>query len=702
MSETKHRVLVEIDADTKKYEAGTRRVAKDANKLTKDQKKAMGESIANTKKLHQTIGNPQQQSRNAQQELRHLREKIKLINTENRLIRERTRAMSAAITKQRKDYERAERTTVRGGFRKAMGFQNPNDRNAPNWRSRLGAGLGGALRAGIGLGGMGLAALASIPVQAISQDYQAYFSYARQRGGLAGLARGAPFGAGLTTGSVDEFRERMGGLGYSPEESLAGIKSFTRATGSGSAAAPGMRAARALGLETDEVSGIFAELRRGGGSFGEKGYRDFQRVLAAAVKSGVDSSTLPEYLEGVKSLTAGAGGAAGGAVSALPYAQLLAIFEKSGAAGLKGARGASMAGALEEGIKHPGGGDEGLAVVMASMGFGRAGGNTSYYAAKKMMEQGFQGPQGSAAIKNLFDYVDTITGGGEESNLYMEGLMGGRLTLDQIETVRKALTEGASTDDVSKMLEDMTATELDHLTSIDNNIKEFLGATIRSAKIANEDITRGEKNREAIEQMQDAVHKLLEDTLPIVQATLPVIADGITFLGGGITKMVEVAGEIAAYFNDSDMSDTMDAWTQRFRKSDTKFEKMSDLMDTSVSRTLHAAEVASLTGMASTSINELADIGEALASEELSGAVPGSLAETTRTMLESEKGLDLVRLTAVIEALDRNLRARGEDSLLGDDRRATGVSEMLAVLTAYGITLPPSVRAIIDRTGGGS
>src|SRR5690606_19213432 len=151
------------------------------------------------------------------------------------------------------------------------------------------------------------------------------------------------------------------------------------------------------------------------------------------------------------------------------------------------------------------------------------------YQAKKMMQQGFQGPGGANHLKNLFDYVDTITGGGEEANLYLEGLMGGRLSLEQIETVRDALGKGASADQVSKMLGEMTMTELDVLKSIDNNMREFLGASKRAADIQKKDIQRGAEFADPLESIQSMLHQFLMTTMPVVKTTLEAINEALGF-----------------------------------------------------------------------------------------------------------------------------------------------------------------------------
>jgi len=206
-----------------------------------------------------------------------------------------------------------------------------------------------------------------MPFAAVSSDYQAYVSYMRGMASLSGLAQGMPFGAGATIGrmegtdpgTVNAMVKNMAKHGYMPDEVSRAVSAFGRATGNASDTEYGLVAARGLGMDPGAIAQIFTEMRRGSGTFGAQGKRDFQKTLEAGVKSGVNASTLPEYLEGVTSLTARAGSGLGGSVSTLPYAQLLSLFQKSGFAGLQGVRGASVAGALEDAIKRPGGGAEG-------------------------------------------------------------------------------------------------------------------------------------------------------------------------------------------------------------------------------------------------------------------------------------------------------------------------------------------------------
>lgn len=701
MSVTEHEVRVKFTGDTKSVEAGTKRIAKEANKLSKQQKTDFGETLKRQKQTQKLAG-PQQQ--------RQLTGELKKQNQEYRLTNRLLTQMAAGWQRVAQAAKNAAKAVSGGGAGRGRGsggggppgfwagVKRGGDFGGPGMsRYGLGHGLATGARAGIGLAGGGLAALATAPIAAISSDYQAFVTYQRSLGSLSGLNKGARFGAGYTLGGVDKLTEKMGHFGYMPEEVANAARMFGRSTGTSKSAGYGMVASKALGMDVSEISGMFGELRRGAGGFGAEQKSDFQKMLAAGVKAGVDASTLPEYLEGLSSLTGRAGSAAGGAVSALPYAQLLAMFQKSGAAGLKGARGASVLGSLEEGFKSPGGGDEGLAVIMGSLGFGRAGGNTSYYQAKKMMQQGFQGEGGAGNLKNLFDYVDRITGGGEEANLYMEGLMGGRLTLDQLETVRGAFGKGASTEDVDKMLASMTATELDVLHSIDDNMKEFLSAGSRAAHVQKQDIDRGALTADSIERMQDILHDFFNKVAEPIAEVLPRIADGLEFMTSGMTKLVEVFTKESTVIPDAAAAEAA------FDKA-IKLEKVSKQLETnpdSVSDTQLREIVAANAGAAAAirQYGEQESFGASVQEMLEQAAIGLGLTEGNETTADIMGRQRSERIDRAAEALDRlaDRLNRGNDV---DPARINTERELIAAMQALGIAIPAGSRALIDSTGG--
>jgi hypothetical protein len=705
MSVTEHEVRVKFTGDTKSVEASTKRMAKEANKLSKQQKTDFGETLKRQKQT-QKISGPQQQ--------RQLTTELKKQNQEYRLTNRLLTQMAAGWQRVAQAAKNAGKAIAGGGGGAGRGragggggggspgfgagFKAGWGPNPSFSRYGLGHGLATGARAGIGLAGGGLAALATAPIAAISSDYQAWMTYQRSLGGLAGLNKGARFGAGYTMGGMGQLTEKMSHLGYMPEEVSNMARTFGRSTGSSAYTGYGGTAAKVLGMDPSEISNLFGEMRRGAGGFGAAQKSDFQKILAAGVKAGVDASTLPEYLEGVQHLTQRAGGAAGGAVSTLPYAQLLAMFEKSGAAGLKGARGSSVLSALEEGFKSPGGGDEGLAVIMGSLGFGRAGGNTSYYSAKKMMEQGFSGPGGAGNLKNLFDYVDRVTGGGEEANLYMEGLMGGRLTLDQIETVRGAMAGGMSGGDLSKMLEEMTASELDVLHSIDDNMKEFLSAGARAAHIQKRDIDRGGEYSKSIETMQDTLHQFFDNMAPLIKDVLPAISDGLKFMTEGMTELLNFLRDPAGT-SSGGIDAVMDADDARLKAGEAQ-ERLAKLTEGASVEEQQAAiqglfEAARASRDAS-SVDPLTTAGE-IGTSFANLFVP----EDMEAELPSDQAVRVYgeRLAQVVTALDRLADTLGRGDEI-DPAAIRTERQVIAAMTALGITIPAGPRAELDSTGG--
>lgn len=701
MSNTEHRVLVKFEADAKGVEAETRRISKAANKLSKDQKQTFSQSLKTQKDADKVAGPRAQRQTTAELKKQNteIRTSARLLQTLEagwRRVGAAAKSAFKATEGSGMDATRARRSARRqtgfsGGVRAGLG---PN----PNFsRYGIGHGLASGFRAGIGLAGGGLAALATMPFAAVSADYQAYHTYMRSMAGLSGLNKGARFGTGITVGGVDSAaRGALGQLGYSPEETVAGYRQFGRATGSSNDTQLGMTAARVLGMDPTEIAGIFGELRRGGGTFGEKGTKDFQRILQAAVKGGVDASTLPEYLEGLKSLTASASGRAGGNVSALPYAQLLSLFEKSGASGLKGARGASVLSALEEGFKSPGGGDEGLAAIMGSLGFGRAGGNTSYYSAKKMMQQGFQG--GSGQLRNLFDYVDRITGGGEEANLYMEGLMGGRLSLDQIEKVRGAMAQGTPSTQLDAMLKDMTESELDVLQSIDENLAEFLHAAARTTGIQFQSIDRGREYAPTVESLQDMMNTFIHDMMPLVKTTMDRVADALEFLLPGFEGLVQTINKAMGvdaegeHFTDPGFINTqgiervqsaagaLSLARAAADEGDTTDEELRAVMSSAMN---HRQAMHDLYA----NPDFLTSVGEMFGS--ISGASPTDAANAQMR--------DDLRVAA--RALDQLAERMGRGAEV-DPANIRTAEDFTAALTALGIAIPAGSRARVDTSGG--
>ncbi|NJL53734.1 hypothetical protein HC928_00415 [bacterium] len=534
-SQTEHKVLIKLEADAKGVKAGTDSAVKEIKKIQKSTAANSFKEFDMQKKMknlqdpiHKFLKHEAPKlARNKARDLkfehdfhRKIHDIHRKTNKEANSLRIHYQGIGTGLNKMFKGMK----NTFKGpgffkGFSDGMGFKRPGLS-----RQALGRGAAGAVTGGLGIAGGLIGALMGMVFSAVGSDYQQSASYRGSLGQLAGFTPEGPIRGRLTNSRFEKIKNKAVDYGYMPGEVAGHVAGFMRATGTPTGASYGLGAAKMLSMDPSQIASMFGTIRSGSGTFGEQGLRDFKKVMEAAVKSGVDHSTLPEYFEGIQSLTGSAGGRMGGDVSALPYAQLLAMFEKSGFAGLKGARGASVAASLEGMVTNPGGGTEGRAAVMGAMGFGRIGGAASYYDAKKAMQAGFSGPGGAGVLKKLFDYADHITGGGQESNLYLEGIAGGRLTLDQIETVRKAMGSGASQKDVETMLKDMTATELDVLRSIDGHMRAFLHQNRHSARIANQSVERGAQTADSIESMQDTMQDFLKATLPLVVEALNGVA----------------------------------------------------------------------------------------------------------------------------------------------------------------------------------
>jgi len=563
MSDTEHKVLVKFETNTKQLQAAMGQITKQAKTLQKTTAQQTKQALSTNKqaaKIQQQIA--RQAKTQGPQQLTNLKKQNRELTATNRLLQTQTalwgklkRAVGGLFggggggSGGGGSGGGGGRGGSSPGFWRGLGAGLGRSPNLS--RYGIGHGLGTGLRAGIGLAGGGLAALATMPFAAISSDYQAFVTYQRSMGQLSGLNRGAPFGAGYTPNmfnlkdNPNGLTHKLGKLGYMPEEvaSLAG--QFGRSTGSSKYTQYGATAARVLGMDAGEMSGMFGSLRLGSGQFGAAEKSQFQKMLQAAVKGGVDASTLPEYLSGVKALTDKASGSTGGVVSSLPYAQLLSVFNKSGAPGLSGARGASIAGALEHAIKAPGGGEEGQAMMLSALGFGSG---KSYYQALRAQQQGFQTSEGANVVKTMFDYFDRTYGGpGEYSNLALHKVTG--LNLSQIEELRGVLGDK---DKFAELLKESTATELDVLKNIDKNMEEFLKQSARAAEIQIRDITRGERYAETTERIQDILHDFMDQLSPTIEKIIKVLPPVLETLTSGINELVTFFAHPAEYFSLDD------------------------------------------------------------------------------------------------------------------------------------------------------
>jgi hypothetical protein len=189
-------------------------------------------------------------------------------------------------------------------------------------------------------------------------------------------------------------------------------------------------------------------------------------------------------------------------------------------------------------------------MMLAAMGFG---GGASYYEAKRSQQRGTAGDPNF--VKKSMQFVNRAYGGpGEEANLAIEAMLGGRLSLDQIEEVQKAMASGKSQKEIDAMIKEAGATELDVMKEIrdllsggDARDKVLLEQSKRSVGIQNENITAGDAMNESLEAIQDVFRDFIQKTLPAVETVLRNLANLLVDMRPVLESVAEAVNNVAEY-----------------------------------------------------------------------------------------------------------------------------------------------------------
>lgn len=556
MTDLKYKLLIEAEADTK----GIGKLQKELSALYKDQKKASSTAAAalvkqqaKTKDLDKLTG-PGASRKQLASKKEELRLEKQLTDEVRKQTTERRKLLAAN--------KLAERNTFRGGLRRSLGMRQAGDPDGPNWRSRLGSAVGGAFRTGIGMAGGGLAALSMAPVAAVGAQYQAYSAYSRSLAQVSGMGRGMPFGrGGVTSESIRGLAGRGADLGFMPEESVDALHSMGRAVGTRGATGAtdlAMGASRLTGQSIPELAAFMTEQRRGSGSFGTQQRREFQQTLQAAVEAGMDASTLPEYMEGIQTILQGNNGR-GGTTSASQVASLLAMAQRTGIAGLQGARGAQTLTGVNAGVTGAGNVNLGLqplfhAMMMQEAGLGRG---ESYSGAAGRLQQGiFQ--DGGIGIGGVRHVVNSARGAGLSGSDLNQGIVDAGMAQTQAqagEIVRMLDAQGTD-EQLRTLLEHTSETELDVQHEIATNtqrIADLLGAysntqnhgVIGAARTALDNVDLGHEVAGPLEELQrimqqfieGPMHDLIDDVLTELPPLLRTVTDSISQVAAAVHSM---------------------------------------------------------------------------------------------------------------------------------------------------------------------
>jgi hypothetical protein len=398
---------------------------------------------------------------------------------------------------------------VQNGQRRTNRNGQPEKEQQPK-RSVLGT--AGALAGGAIMG------LAGFVIASALRGYQQYIQYGQALGQNIGLSSGKNIRKGIGNA--------MGGkLGFSKIDTAQQSPLMARATG---AIGPRelQQANRATGMEVGEVAQQFGIIRRAGYSFegsGNKqsgtglrsqsaGGKEFQKIFAAGLASGLERARVPEFLEAISKTTEERGGMDVGKVNMQSIAMQLAAWGRGGQAGLQGARGAALFQKMNNSFMAPGGGEWGESFMRQAQGFGRPGGSTDFYTAEKRREKGVEDPQN---LMRLMGEVKAQFGSGQEGALALRELAG--TSLEQSETLLKIYDSNKSVEDKQNEVKDEVAKSKPIEQQSLDAMKNIGGVVKRIATLTDRGIGVGTKAASAIEYVEDLQYKLLEKLLYAIE-----------------------------------------------------------------------------------------------------------------------------------------------------------------------------------------
>lgn len=507
MTDTIKKLGIEVELITDKIASKTRQVTQEFEKIGKTEARISKVSLNSKKegaKLHDKIKGPKA-LRQAKASQKMSKDNIKDLNSEIR-----------ALKQLRTEYERLAASKKKNSFASRLDREKRWDRTVGGKPSGMGMAGAGAMAGGMAMAAVAAAvgALIGAISSQISQGYGKYSQFASAQAGLTG--------SGTTRGQVGRTRAAGVGLGYGPQETIEQMRQVALATGQSGAATTAQAMARTTMMDVGGTSAFMGTMTRGGQGFGgqagKAGNKELVKMLALGTKAGIDDARMTEYFQGIARVTEQQQARQGGDVSMTGFARVLQAFGATGQSGLQGARGAGIISKLNEAIVKPGGGETGQALMLQAMGFGRPGGDTTYYEAKKRQQEGAT-PEN---IKRMFGETRAQYGGGQEQILALESMTG--LSLTQLEGVRNAVEHMAGDDreaEIAKILKEAEPVEKQALGKL-----EELGAhAIRKAGLDLRLVEIGEASKDSLESMQDSINTLVSTFMPLAIDVLNKVAE---------------------------------------------------------------------------------------------------------------------------------------------------------------------------------
>jgi hypothetical protein len=530
--------------DVKGIQKETISASKDTDKAWRDQKKTLDELAKTVRMLAQVTV---ESERKRQQEAKKTTDTFKKQE-------ESLKKQEDTIKKIGKEM----RGQTRAGAAGAAGAATPEQRRRVGFgRRAVGAGVG--LVSGIGGFFMG----------GLQSGFGQYMGYGQAQFGLAGM--GTP--QGLQRGLRGARGIGGAGLGYGPTETVQQAAQVGRQTGSIGAVYRAQQLALAGGgMGVGEAAGIMGGFREAGMRFGlgreartKADRREDIRIQREASKtmgslieggmiSGLDKAKLPEYLQSVSQVAEEVGGRQFGRVNLRGIGA--GLSQLMGELGITPRRAMGVSRQFDQMIRAPGAGEAGNALVMQAFGFGKPGGQTSYYDALKRQQRGYFGEGGRQNLQDVFGEVYRqygVKGGGgkgpeqQEANIVLSQLSG--LTLDQVESLGEVLNSNKSQEEkMKKIKEAMEKAEPIEKQALNESKKGFAGIKKHVAGIEGAMIGLGAKFAPEMLKFQKAQIDALQSMAPLVRSGMNLLVKHLPDLVMAIKGMTDILRNIGAEF----------------------------------------------------------------------------------------------------------------------------------------------------------